>query len=94
MLQQPELKLYEVAESVGYQNIGYFTGLFKRATGLSPKEYQRLSRRFQPMINEDRRAMRMRHRSFYLHESMIMREQQLIVPYDNCKRFIRSLIVK
>jgi two-component system response regulator YesN len=40
MLQQSHLKLYEVAEGVGYQNIGYFTGLFKRITGLSPKEYR------------------------------------------------------
>ncbi len=40
LLHHSELKLYEVAESVGYQNIGYFTGLFKRITGLSPKEYR------------------------------------------------------
>ena len=40
MLQQPELKLYEVAERIGYQNIGYFTSLFKRMTGFSPKEYR------------------------------------------------------
>ncbi|GLX66713.1 response regulator transcription factor [Paenibacillus glycanilyticus] len=40
MLKHPEFKLYEVAEQVGYQNIGYFTGLFKRMTGLSPKEYR------------------------------------------------------
>ena len=49
LLQQPELKLYEVAESVGYQNIGYFTGLFKRATA-EPQGVSRLSRRFQPLI--------------------------------------------
>lgn len=40
MLLRPELKLYEVAERVGYQNIGYFTGVFKRLTGYSPKEYR------------------------------------------------------
>ncbi|SFI48306.1 Response regulator containing CheY-like receiver domain and AraC-type DNA-binding domain [Paenibacillus sp. UNC496MF] len=40
MLLRPELKLYEVAERAGYQNIGYFTGLFKRVTGYSPKEYR------------------------------------------------------
>ncbi|MFC4600847.1 response regulator [Cohnella hongkongensis] len=40
LLRQPQLKLYEVAESVGYQNIGYFTNLFKRMTGFSPKEYR------------------------------------------------------
>jgi two-component system response regulator YesN len=40
LLHQSQLKLYEVAESVGYQNIGYFTSLFKRITGFSPKEYR------------------------------------------------------
>lgn len=40
LLQNSGMKLYEVAESVGYQNIGYFTGLFKRMTGLSPKAYR------------------------------------------------------
>ncbi|QHT62994.1 response regulator [Paenibacillus lycopersici] len=40
LLQDPRLKLYEVAESVGYQNIGYFTSVFKRITGFSPKEYR------------------------------------------------------
>ncbi|WP_372632767.1 response regulator [Cohnella sp.] len=40
LLRQPQLKLYEVAENVGYQNIGYFTNLFKRMTGWSPKEYR------------------------------------------------------
>jgi|GEM_PF-1149351 Response regulator containing CheY-like receiver domain and AraC-type DNA-binding domain len=40
MLHQSHLKLYEVAESAGYQNIGYFTSLFKRITGFTPKEYR------------------------------------------------------
>lgn len=40
MLHHSQLKLYEVAEYVGYQNIGYFTSLFKRITGFSPKEYR------------------------------------------------------
>ncbi|AZN43327.1 response regulator transcription factor [Paenibacillus albus] len=40
LLQHSQLKLYEVAESVGYQNIGYFTGVFKKITGFSPKEYR------------------------------------------------------
>lgn len=42
MLKNPEFKLYEVADQIGYQNMGYFTGLFKRMTGLSPKEYRDL----------------------------------------------------
>lgn len=40
LLQDPHVKLYEVAENVGYKNIGYFTSLFKRMTGCSPKEYR------------------------------------------------------
>lgn len=33
-------KLYEVAKNVGYANGKYFTKLFTRETGLSPKEYR------------------------------------------------------
>lgn len=40
MLRQSQFKLYEVAQCVGYQNIGYFTNLFKRITGFTPKEYR------------------------------------------------------
>lgn len=40
LLQDSHVKLYEVAESIGYKNIGYFTNLFKRITGLTPKEYR------------------------------------------------------
>jgi len=40
MLQHPQFKLYEVAENVGYKNIGYFTNVFKRITGVTPKEYR------------------------------------------------------
>lgn len=40
LLQLPQLKLYEVAQQVGYQNIGYFTNLFKKVTGYTPKQYR------------------------------------------------------
>ena len=40
LLRQPRFKLYEVAERVGYQNIGYFNSVFKRITGVTPKEYR------------------------------------------------------
>lgn len=33
-------KLYEIAKNVGYANGKYFTRLFTRETGLSPKEYR------------------------------------------------------
>lgn len=42
LLASPALKLYEVAEQVGYHNVGHFTALFKRVTGRSPKEYRLL----------------------------------------------------
>ncbi|MFS0725125.1 response regulator transcription factor [Paenibacillus sp. 1P07SE] len=40
LLQLPQLKLYEVAQRVGYHNVGYFTNLFKRITGYTPKQYR------------------------------------------------------
>lgn len=40
LLLSPDLKLYEVAERVGYQNFGHFSNLFKRVTGFTPKDYR------------------------------------------------------
>ncbi len=34
------VKVYEVAEKVGYRDIAYFSSTFKRLTGKSPSEYQ------------------------------------------------------
>ena len=34
---------YEVAEAVGYKDITYFSGTFKKLTGMSPTEYQNAS---------------------------------------------------
>lgn len=48
LLREPQLKLYEVAERVGYQNIGYFTNVFKRITGATPKEYRHIHGYLQP----------------------------------------------
>lgn len=41
------MKLYEIAEHVGYPNQGYFSKMFKKITGKSPHEYreQQLSAR-------------------------------------------------
>ena len=33
-------KIYEVAELVGYRDVAYFSATFKKATGISPSEYQ------------------------------------------------------
>lgn len=35
-----DLKMYEVARAVGYTDVVYFHKLFKRMTGLTPKEYR------------------------------------------------------
>ena len=40
LLKDPNRKIYEVAESVGYDSVAHFSRIFKRETGLSPKEYQ------------------------------------------------------
>lgn len=42
LLGQSGFKVYEVAEHVGYESIAHFNRIFKRETGMSPKEYQKL----------------------------------------------------
>jgi two-component system response regulator YesN len=39
-LRNTSLKVYEVADQVGYPNTTYFSKLFKKMTGLSPEEYR------------------------------------------------------
>lgn len=41
LLRENRLKVYEVAEQLGYQNYKYFNKVFKKHTGYSPKEYSR-----------------------------------------------------
>ncbi|WP_338044948.1 helix-turn-helix domain-containing protein [Paenibacillus lignilyticus] len=41
MLDNPKLKVYEIAESVGYKNVIYFNRMFKQATGMTPGEYRK-----------------------------------------------------
>ncbi len=41
MLASPELKIYEVAEAVGFQTNHYFIKLFKEKTGLTPGDYRK-----------------------------------------------------
>ena len=40
MLEQGNLKVYEIAEKLGYDSSFYFSKVFKKVTGLSPREYQ------------------------------------------------------
>lgn len=44
LLRDCRLKVYEVAEQVGYKDITYFSATFKKLTGVSPSEYQDTSR--------------------------------------------------
>ena len=39
LLKKGELKVYEIAERVGFSNYAYFYQVFKKITGCSPKEY-------------------------------------------------------
>ncbi|MDW7655794.1 MAG: helix-turn-helix transcriptional regulator [Bacillota bacterium] len=38
-LSNPNTKIADVAQDVGYNNIAYFSSLFKNSTGISPREY-------------------------------------------------------
>jgi YesN/AraC family two-component response regulator len=38
LLQESHLKVYEISEKVGYQDLQYFGKLFKRQYGMTPKE--------------------------------------------------------
>ena len=39
-MKDPTIKLYEVAELIGYSNQYYFSKAFKRGMGMSPQEYR------------------------------------------------------
>lgn len=39
-LNDVQIKVYEVAESVGYQDIAYFSNTFKKLVGVTPSDYQ------------------------------------------------------
>ncbi|MGU3471255.1 response regulator [Paenibacillus sp. D51F] len=41
LLQDPSLKIYEIADRMGYKNIVYFNRQFKQSTGMSPGEYRK-----------------------------------------------------
>lgn len=41
LLQNPNLKMYEVAEKTGYSSQHYFSNAFKRVLGISPAEYRK-----------------------------------------------------
>lgn len=41
MLKEPNSRVYEVAVNLGYSDGRYFSQIFKRYTGISPKEFQK-----------------------------------------------------
>ena len=41
MLNEPDARVYEVAVKLGYHDGRYFSQLFKRCTGMTPKEFQK-----------------------------------------------------
>jgi two-component system response regulator YesN len=44
MLKDPAIKIYEVANQVGYQDTYYFTKIFKKMVGVNPMEYRERTR--------------------------------------------------
>lgn len=40
-LRNADMKIYEIAEALGFENTTYFSYFFKKSTGMSPKEYQK-----------------------------------------------------
>ncbi|MBB6024817.1 AraC-like DNA-binding protein [Paenibacillus sp. JGP012] len=42
MFSERALRIYEVADRVGYENASYFCSMFKRHTGMSPERFRRL----------------------------------------------------
>jgi two-component system, response regulator YesN len=43
LLQNPKLKIYEIAFQVGYQDEKYFSKVFKKTEGISPNEYRSMN---------------------------------------------------
>jgi two-component system response regulator YesN len=41
LMQQPEYKVYEISQMVGYKNSRYFAKIFKRFTELTPSDYRK-----------------------------------------------------
>lgn len=39
LIKNTNLRIYEIAEKVGYENVEHFSRVFKKRVGVSPKEY-------------------------------------------------------
>lgn len=42
LLKNPEIKMYEICERVGYNDVKYFRRVFKKITGINPSDYVRV----------------------------------------------------
>ena len=40
-LRNTDMKPYEISEAVGVEDAGYFSKMFKKITGVSPKEFRK-----------------------------------------------------
>ena len=40
LMRDPSLKLYEIAEMIGYSTEHYFSNVFKKQVGISPEDYK------------------------------------------------------
>ena len=41
LLEETDLKVYQISEQVGYKNVDYFYLKFNKYVGISPREYQK-----------------------------------------------------
>lgn len=44
-IEDGKMKIYEIADRTGWEDPAYFSRVFKKYTGYSPKEYEKLCRR-------------------------------------------------
>ena len=43
LLRDSNLKIYEIADQLGFESAFYFSKVFKKVTGMSPRDYQNRS---------------------------------------------------
>jgi YesN/AraC family two-component response regulator len=52
LLKENKYKTYEISEKIGYKSSKYFARVFKKTTGLTPKEYYRHSLNVRSFVND------------------------------------------
>lgn len=53
LIEQPHLRIAELAEELGYSNIPYFTKLFKTKYGMTPTQYRKMHRKADDSAQEE-----------------------------------------